>query len=104
MNYQLNFVSDNVIKGKAYPALARHKATPYTAEWKQFVQHWPYTVPVELFEHLYNHDVGYRLYDFNENNYPKGSYYAIGLGFLTLELIILICCQTKYFCSTSWAN
>lgn len=81
MNYQLNFVSDNVIKGKAYPALARHKATPYTAEWKQFVQHWPYTVPVELFEHLNNHGVGYRLYDFNENNYPKGSYYAIGLGF-----------------------
>ena len=82
MAYSNNFVADRIIQGKAYPALVRRwNATPYTPEWRQFGQHWPNTVPTELYEHFNTHNINYTLLDFNNNNYIKGSYYTIGLGF-----------------------
>jgi len=87
MDYSnINFVSDNIIQGKAYPALARWTAQPYTHKWRQFVQHWPNTVPMELYEHLNTHSIPYRLYDLNDNNYPRGSYYGIGIGFFNFDV------------------
>jgi hypothetical protein len=76
---QFNFVADRIIMGKAYPAFAQHRADPYTPEWRQFVQHWPNTIPVELHEHCVTHNFPYNLYSID--NYPPGSYYTIGLGF-----------------------
>ena len=85
MVYSNNFVADSVVRGKAYPALARWKATPYTPEWRQFVQHWPNTVPAELYEHLNTHNVNYTLSDFDDNCTP-GSYYVIGVGFFNFDV------------------
>lgn len=86
MVYSNNFVADSITQGKAYPALAMWKAMPYTPEWRQFVQHWPNTVPVELYEHFNTHNIEYNLYDFT--NYRTHSYYTIGIGFLILMLTI----------------
>ena len=36
----LNLVADRVIRGRIYPALARHEAVPYTQGWREFGQHW----------------------------------------------------------------
>ena len=79
MNLQFNFVADRIVRSKAYPAFAQHCADPYTPEWRQFVQHWPNTVPVELHEHCVTHNFPHNLYSID--NYPPGSYYTIGLGF-----------------------
>ena len=79
MDLQFNFVANRIVRGKAYPAFAQHRADPYTPEWRQFVHHWPNTVPVELHEHCVTHNFPYNLYSID--NYPPGSYYTIGLGF-----------------------
>ena len=84
MAYSNNFVADSVIQGKAYPALAKWKATPYTEEWRQFVQHWPNTVPSELYEHLNTHNIPYNLSDINYTT--NGSYYTIGVGFFNFDV------------------
>ena len=75
----INIVCDRIVRGKAYPALAVHRAEPYTAAWKQFVDHWPYTQPLELVEYCDQHGVAYNLYTID--NFPPNSYYIIHLGF-----------------------
>jgi len=84
MAYANNFVADRVVRGKAYPALARWSANPYTAEWRQFVQHWPNTVPAELYEHFNTHGIAYKLSDFN--NPVSGAYYTVGIGFFNFDV------------------
>jgi len=79
VDLQFNFVADRIVRDKAYPAFAQHRAEPYTLEWRQFMQHWPNTVPVELHEHCATHNFPHNLYSID--NYPPGSYYTIGLGF-----------------------
>jgi hypothetical protein len=84
MDYANNFVADRIVRNKAYPALAQWQAQPYTAEWRQFVQHWPNTVPAELYEHLNTHSIEYKLSDFN--NPTSGAYYTVGIGFFNFEV------------------
>ena len=74
------FVADRVVKGKAYPALARHQAEPYTPQWREFVQHWPNTVPCELHEHCTTHNFPYTL------TTDSGNYYTVGLGFFNFDV------------------
>jgi hypothetical protein len=74
-----DFASDSVLRGKLYPALAEWQATPYTPEWRQFVYHWPYTVPAELIEHCALHNYPYTL-----NKDAK--YYIIGIGFFSFDV------------------
>lgn len=81
----LNLVVDCIVRGKIYPALARHRAEPYTPEWRQFEQHWPNTVPLRLQEYFDNHNIEYRLYSTDES-YPNNSFYPIGLGFFNFDL------------------
>lgn len=75
-----NFVCDRIIRDKAYPALAQHSAEPYTPAWRQFVQHWPNTVPCELHEHCRTHNYPYTL------STEAGDYYAVGLGFFNFDV------------------
>jgi hypothetical protein len=55
------FVADRVVRGRAYPNLARHPAEPYTQAWREFGQHSPYTVPFELITHCEQHNYAYTL-------------------------------------------
>ena len=76
----MDFVADLIIKGKPYPALARHQARPYTQSWREFGQHWPHTTPAELFGHMNDHHLEYTLH-------TKGTgYYVIGLGFFDFDI------------------
>ena len=84
MDYANNFVADRVVRNKAYPALARWTAQPYTAEWRQFVQHWPNTVPAELYEHFNTHGIDYKLSDLS--NLTSGAYYTVGIGFFNFDV------------------
>jgi hypothetical protein len=80
-----NFVADRVIRDKAYPALTQHSAEPYTPEWREFVQHWPNTVPCELHEHCVTHGYPCQLYNITDN-FPENSFYTIGLGFFNFNI------------------
>jgi hypothetical protein len=80
-----NCVADHIVDGRAYPSMARWKATPLSAQWREFGKHWPYTVPVELYEHCNRHQHPYNLYSLDQT-FPDNSYYAVGLGFFSFEI------------------
>lgn len=85
MDLKFNFVVDSVVRNKAYPALATWQARPYTAAWRQFGQHYPFTVPVELFEHCQTHDFPFE-YHWVKDTWPADSFYCVGLGFFNFDI------------------
>ena len=76
----LNLVADRTIRGKIYPALARHKAYPYTQAWREFGQHWPYTIPIRLQEYCDHHGVKLNITDVDAE-WPTDAFYPVGLSF-----------------------
>ena len=76
----LNLLADQVVKGRIYPALARHQAQPYTQAWREFGQHWPNTVPLRLQEYCDHHGVELNITDIN-SEWPNNAFYPVGLGF-----------------------
>lgn len=82
----LKFRVDSIIKGRPYPALAKHQARPYTQAWREFGQHWPHTTPAELFGHMDDHGISYELVT------DGAGIYVIGLGFFdfTIDYFSLI--------------
>lgn len=80
-----NFVCDRIVEKSMYPAVAQWQATPYSEEWKQFGQHWPHTVPVDLEEYCLRHQFPVNKYQFDQG-YPANSYYIISLGFFSFDV------------------
>ena len=76
----LNLIVDQVIRGRIYPALARHQAAPYTQGWREFGQHWPNTIPLRLQEYCDHHSVNLNIYSINDE-LPTNTFYPVGLGF-----------------------
>ena len=81
---KFKFAADSVLRNKAYPALAEWQATPYTAEWREFRYHWPYTVPCELHEHCITHNFPCQTTTINSADLD--SFYTIGLGFFDFSI------------------
>ena len=80
MSLPFNFVTDRIVNDKIYPALATWEAQPYTPGWRNFVRHWPNTVPIELLEHCRTHN-----YPHNISTTGQG-YYAVGIGFFNFDV------------------
>lgn len=80
MPLNLNLIADSVTKGRIYPALARHQARPYTQSWREFGQHWPFTIPLRLQEYCNQHGVDVVIHSINDD-FPADSFYPVGLGF-----------------------
>lgn len=78
------FVTDQIIKGRAYPALSRWQARPYTPAWREFGKHWPWTTPLRIEEYCRQHNFPIELYTLDD--YPDGSWYVICLGFFDFEI------------------
>ena len=85
MNYKLNLVADHTIKGKIYPALARHEARPYTPGWRQFGEHWPYTTPVRIQEYCGQHGIELTVHNI-DHSLPDNTYYPVCLGFFDFDI------------------
>lgn len=85
MALSLNLIADQVRKGRIYPALTRHEARPYTQSWREFGQHWPYTVPLRLQEYCNQHGVSINIFNINDN-FPANSFYPIGIGFFDFSI------------------
>jgi hypothetical protein len=76
----LNLVADKTLRGKIYPALARHEAWPYTPAWREFGQHWPHTIPIRLQEYCEHHNVEFNILDI-DSEWPADAFYPVGLAF-----------------------
>lgn len=85
MESKFQFAVDAVLRGKGYPALAEWQAIPYTAEWRQFRNHWPYTVPCELHEHCATHNFFHSISTIKNCKGPE-FFYTIGLGFFDFNI------------------
>jgi len=81
----LNLIADQIVKGRIYPALARHQAVPYTQAWREFEQHWPYTTPLRLQEYCDQHNVKLNIYQV-EDAFPNNTFYPIGLAFFDFNI------------------
>jgi hypothetical protein len=81
----LNLIADQVIKGRIYPALARHQAQPYTQAWREFGQHWPNTIPLRLQEYCDHHGVKLNIYNI-QDQLPSNTFYPVGLGFFDFSI------------------
>lgn len=79
------FVVDRIVKGRAYPAFAKWQARPYTQAWRQFGNHWPYTIPLRLEEYCRTHQYALELYDLDAP-WPPDCYYPIGLAFFDFSI------------------
>jgi hypothetical protein len=73
-----NFVTDRIVAGRAFPTLATFQADPYSPEWQQFIQHSPYTIPVDLFDYCKQHNFSSDLHTIEK--FPPGSFYVIAPG------------------------
>ena len=83
MGCKLNLTVDRIEQDKAYPALAVWSAQPYTLGWRQFVHHWPNTVPIELLEHCRTHGIECNLSTVENSIH---GYYPVGLGFFNFDI------------------
>lgn len=81
----LNLVADRVVKGRIYPALTQHEARPYTQAWREFGQHYPYTVQLRLQEYCDHHGVTLGIFDINDA-FPSDSFYPVGLAFFDFDI------------------
>ena len=81
----LNLIVDQIIKGRIYPALARHQAQPYTQAWREFGQHWPNTIPLRLQEYCDHHGVKLNIYNI-QDQLPSNTFYPVGLGFFNFSI------------------
>jgi len=81
----LNLIADQVIRGRIYPALARHQAVPYTQGWREFGQHWPSTIPLRLQEYCEHHGVKLNIYNI-QDQLPSNTFYPVGLGFFNFSI------------------
>lgn len=81
----LNLIADKTIKGKIYPALARHEARPYTQSWREFGQHWPFTIPLRLQEYCDHHNVTLNIVSMDAE-WPTDALYPVGLGFFDFSI------------------
>lgn len=81
----LNLVADRVVKGRIYPALTQREARPYTQAWREFGQHYPYTVPLRLQEYCDHHGVTLGIFDINDA-FPSDSFYPVGLAFFNFDI------------------
>jgi hypothetical protein len=83
------FVADRVIKGQAVPNLAVHPAEPYTPAWREFSQHWPYTVPAELINHCEQHAYPVELTttaEYIASSTTQRHYYPVQWGWFSFDL------------------
>ena len=73
-----NFIVDRITAGRPYPNCAQHQAEPYTEAWRDFGSHWPYTVPLDLYDYCVTHGYAVQLYTV-QDVWPDSAYYPIAV-------------------------
>jgi len=81
----LTLIADKILQGKIYPALAVHQGLPYTQSWREFGEHYPYTIPLRFQEYCDNHNVELNIVTLDDL-WPEDAMYPIGLGFFDFAI------------------
>jgi hypothetical protein len=84
MALSFDFVVDRMARDKIYPHLAQWSAEPYTPEWRQFGNKWPYTTPLRIQEYCNLHEVKINTYSIDD--FPDGCYYPVAIGFFDFDI------------------
>ena len=82
------FVVDKIRRNRAYPNLAQYTAEPYQQSWREFGQHYPHVVPVELIAHCESHSYPFELTTTTEYLASANTllhYYPVQWGFFDFE-------------------
>ena len=80
----INFCYDLLsTPGIGYPNLAKHNAVPYSTSWRQFDNHWPYTIPLRFLHYLYQYRIPYHVH--SSLTAPPGSIYPISIGWFDFD-------------------
>jgi hypothetical protein len=86
------FVIDHTIQDQARPNLALYSAEPYTAAWREFGEHAPYTVPFELINHCRLHGYPFELVttreylDNNTKDNMEPHWYPVQWGWFSFDI------------------
>jgi hypothetical protein len=72
------FEFDQYIGDRPYPNVAQHRARPYTPEWRQFSQHWPFSEPAKLIEYCDDESVSL--------DRSASKYYLIAVSFFDFSV------------------
>jgi hypothetical protein len=75
-----NFRADRIVNGRVHPAITKWQAEPFTPAWREFVDHWPYSVPVNLIDHCAEHNFPHTISE------TAGEYYPIALLFFDFTI------------------
>jgi hypothetical protein len=76
----IDFVFDHVWdQARPAPNIARWQARPYTPEWHQFSQHWPWSEPVMFYEYCRVHGIAVRAITHDQVRHQ--AFYPIALTF-----------------------
>jgi hypothetical protein len=80
---------------RGYPNLSQWRADPYTAQWRQYDQHWPHVVPLRLDLFLRELCIPVRYHDVLAA--PAGAWYPVGISWwdFKMDYISLIPAYTK---------
>jgi len=81
---EIKFCIDKQVKGKAYPNLATHQATPYTQKWRQFSVNSPFSEPVMLLEHLNEYNIKHSTVTIDDAD--NNTLYPIALSFFDFSI------------------
>lgn len=83
------FVVDRVVRTKPYPNLAQHPAEPYTPAWREFNDHYPYTVPAELINHCEQHGYAYTITataEYKNSTTSELHWYPVQWGWFSFDI------------------
>lgn len=77
----VNFYFDNIVDGKPCPNLAKHKAAPYTPEWRGFSKKWPFSEPFHFLEYLEKENIKYQIV-----TKPENAIYPVSVSFFDFSV------------------
>jgi len=80
----VKFCFEKVVKGKPYPNLATHKATPYTESWRKFSVTSPFSEPPNFLEYMNHHKLDYEIVDLDEAD--NETYYFVAISFFDFSI------------------
>lgn len=79
MALYFDFVVDRMVRDKIYPHLTSWQAEPYTPAWRDFGNHWPYTVPLRVQEYCVKNAIEINVHSID--NFPPHCFYPVALAF-----------------------
>jgi hypothetical protein len=81
---QLTWVYDHTAGSNiGHPNLSLMEAEPFTKEWHEFGQHWPWVIPFRFLMYLDHNHISYRV---EQTQWAENGWYPIGLNWFDFDI------------------